>query len=169
MNYKLIIPAVAVTLGLGLTTTNIFAQETTDATNPMSILVQKIADKFSLNQEEVQAVFDEAHQEMHTQREAQYQSRLDQLVTDGKITADQKQLILDKHQEMESASQADFEAFKDVTPEERRAQMQAHHDEMQTWAEENGIDLQYLIPMGKGGHRGFGGPGFDQTEDVSES
>jgi hypothetical protein len=111
----------------------------------MSSLVQKIADKFGLNKDEVQAVFDEEHKEMEAKMEGKHEERLSQLVTDGKITEDQKALILQKHKELRESMLNDIEEMKDLSPEERRAEMQARHDELKAWADENDIDPKYLM------------------------
>jgi hypothetical protein len=45
-----------------------------------------------------------------------------------------------------------MENMKDLSPEERRAQMDKFKDEMEEWAKENGIDLTFIGGFGKGGH-----------------
>jgi hypothetical protein len=106
-------------------------------------LAQKIAQKFNLNQTDVQAVINENRQSRH-------QDRLDNLVTDGKITEAQKDLILNKMQEWHD-NKPDF-ANMDRT--ERQDAIQKHRDEMQTWAKDNGIDPSiFENSMGKHGNR----------------
>lgn len=139
----------------GFQATQAFAEDT-NAENP---LVRKLAGKFGLKQDEVQAVFDAVQTERMQQRETQYTTYLTKLVTDGKITEAQKQLLLEKRKEM-SADRPDKSAMQSMTPEERRAQMDAKKQEMDTWANENGIDTQYLMgPKGGGGHGRGGMPG----------
>lgn len=120
-------------------------------------VIQKIIDRFGLNQDEVQVVLDEAKEEHRAEMEQKKEEYLNQAVADGTITEEQKQLLQQKHEEM----QANREAWRNLSREERREQMQAHHEEMQSWAEENGIDLEELMPLkgrfgeGRGMHRGW--------------
>lgn len=133
----------------------------------MSSLVQKLADKFGLNKDEVQAVFDEERKEMESQMEGQYEERLSQLVRSGEITEEQKALIQEKHQEMKDSMKDEMEGMKDLTTEERKAQMQAKHDELESWAEEHGIDLKYLMfNVGMHKERGHGSMMFKSSDNT---
>lgn len=123
--------------------------------NPMSDLVQKLTDKFGLNREEVQSVFDEHHQEMMANMQAKEEERLNQLVTDKKITEQQKQLILQKKEELRTQHQNEMQNLKDKTVEERKAIMEQHRQELENWANQNGIDVQYLMGFKGFGHRGM--------------
>lgn len=105
-------------------------------------VVDKLVERFNLNEDEVAGVFDEARQErrqeMQEQRQEHMEERLDEAVGDGVITADQKQALLNKRAEMQ----------------EKREQLR---EEMRTWMDENGFDCETLAPycVGYGG-RGFG-------------
>lgn len=135
---------------------NVYAQGSGWGDGPNSSMAQKLADKFGLNKDEVQAVFDQTHSQMQAERESRQKARLSQLVTDGKITEAQKQLIIAKHEEMEATRETHRASMKDATPEQRKATMEAHRASMESWAKENGIDLQNLM-MGEGkGMRGRG-------------
>lgn len=157
MNKKslLMIAAVSVILGAGaLGVHSVSAQETTDAVfvkeNAMSDLVQKIATKFNLNESEVKAVFDEAHEERHAKMQAQYEAKLSEAVKVGKLTEAQKQLVLQKHAELQASRESRMEEMHNKTPEEMKETMKAEKAELEAWAKENGIDMQYLMG-GKGG------------------
>lgn len=169
MNKKQILSVAAVTvLGAGiLTASSAFAQNASSAEDPRNTLVQKIADKFKLDKNEVQAVFDEAHNERHTKMQAVYEQQLSQYVTDGKLTEEQKQLILEKHKEMRAEREANKDSMRNLSEEERRAKMEAKRAELEAWAKDNGIDIQYVMPkFGKGhgmGRHGFGGPQGSET------
>lgn len=130
----------------------------------MSDLVQKIAQKFGLPQADVQAVFDAERQEHMQQMQVQAEQRLTDLVTAGKITQAQKDLIVAKRKELEASRQQNFDAMKDKTQAERKAAMEAQRAELEAWAKTNGIDMQYLMfKHGKAGHRGgmgIHGPGM---------
>ena len=83
--------------------------------------------------------------EMQATRKAELEAKLTQAVTDGKITAAQKQLILAKHAEL----QAEHAADRDASREERAAE----RAELETWAKENGIDLtQFFAERGPQGN-----------------
>lgn len=128
-----------------------------DSTGSTS-LVDKIAQKFNLNKADVQAVFDENRAEHEADRQAKVETKLNQAVTDGKLTAEQKDKILAKRKELQDARQADMDAMKDKTPEERRAVHEAKRTELEQWAKDNNIPTEYLrFVAGHPGH-GPGGP-----------
>ena len=95
-------------------------------------IIQKLADRFGLNVEEVQDVFEEERAEHHAQMLDSFEDRLSQAVTDGKITEEQKQKILDKHEAM-----------------------QAYREELKTWAEEQGIEFPFMAMFGGHHHGGM--------------
>lgn len=152
---KVILPliTVAIIAGAGaLTVKTAYAQDLTQ----YPPIVQKIADKFGLNVTDVQAVFDQDREEHHAQMQAQYEERLNQAVTDGKITEEQKQLILSKQQELMQQHQQDMQDWQNLSVEERQQQRETHKQELQTWAQQNNIDLAYLFGL-MGPHRGMRG------------
>jgi len=149
----LLTTAVAAIIGATLlTSTQVFAQTTASTQSPMSSLVQKIADKFGLKKDDVQAVFDQSRQEMQAQRETLYEAELSTLVTNGKVTEAQKQLIIAKHKEL-------------VT--NRQLNKNAEQKSLADWAKQNGIDAQYLR-FGRHG-RGFEMNGDRTGQPVSSS
>ena len=134
----LIIPVVVLTLFTFSTlATNKISAEEESSTHP---IIQKLVDKFNLNQDEVEAVFEENRQERQTQRQADHQAKLDQAVEAGILTEDQKNTLLEKQSEF----QGERGQFKDLSQEERQKERQSRQDQMQSWAEENGIDLEAL-------------------------
>jgi len=129
------------------------AVEAQNDTAPFGDLAQKIATKFGVDQTEVVAVFEEHRQERQSQMQARFEERLNQYVTEGKLTQDQKALILAKHQELRSERLANQGNWQNLTPEERQSQMQAQHEEMETWANANGIDTSIFFGLGGNGQR----------------
>lgn len=129
----------------------------------ISSLVDKLASKFNLNKSEVQAVFDEDRSAREAERQQQVEERLTQAVTDGKITEEQKTKILAKLKEIKADMEANRDTMKDKTAEERKAEMDTKRTELETWANDNGIPVEYLrLGMGgPGGHGGPGGPGME--------
>lgn len=113
-------------------------------------VITKLAEKFNLDKSEVEQVFEENRVERRQQKQAQQQEMLEQAVKDGKITEEQKKMLTEKREELRTEMQ-------DLSWDERREQRSKHRQEMQDWAEENGIDLDALCQFGKGkGMRGFG-------------
>lgn len=120
-------------------------------------IIQNLAEKFGATPEEVQDVFKQTREE----RRARH---LEQLVEDGKITEDQKELIMKKQDELQA--KRDEIRNSQMTFDERRNAMQELHEEMQQWAEENGIDLPMSgrgrdmgnrgMRMGMGKEEGYG-------------
>lgn len=147
-------------LGTGvLTSTQVFAQTSND---PMSSIVQKIADKFGLNKSDVQSVFDQDRADKKIAMEARSEAQLDQDVKDGKITEAQKQLIISKRKELEATRQNQMKNMQGksqdeikATMEAKKATMEAERKSLEDWAKQNGIDVKYLM----GGFGMHGGPG----------
>lgn len=144
------VAAVSVLSGGLVVATTAFAQAATNGQNGVPSLVQEIAAKFHLNTSDVQAVFTQHRQEMMEKSEQNYESYLQNLVTTGKITDAQKQLILTKHNELLSQMKNNMSNMKSLTPAERRAQMQSTMQDLKSWATQNNIPLQYLRPFGPG-------------------
>lgn len=147
--------AVALLVGGGVYT----AQAASTQGTQVSSLVQKIAQKFGVPQADVQAVFDANKQEHMQHMQAQAEQRLTDLVTAGKITQAQKDLIVVKQKELQANHQANFEVMKGKTQAERKTAMDAQRTELEAWAKTNGIDLRYLMPFGGMGGRGLRGQG----------
>lgn len=141
--------AAIMTVGL-LGTTYAYAQ---GVPGDSSNLVQKIATKFGLKESDVQAVFDQNRAEHQAEREKQYEARLDQLVKDGKITTEQKTLILTKHKELETNRLANMEKMQSLSVSERKAAMETERAKLEDWAKTNNIDVKYVVGFGMGkGH-----------------
>ena len=125
-----------------------------------SSIVDKIATKFNLNKDDVQKVFDEDRSAHEAEHEAKSEEKLTQAVKDGKITEDQKIKIIAKLAEMKSGMETMKNSMKDKTSEERKTLMEQKHTDLEAWAKENNIPMEYLMVMHfKGGGPGPGGPG----------
>lgn len=162
MNKKTLMVAAAITtLGVGGAMGMqgvVNAATGTNPSSPRSGLVDKIASKFNLNKDDVQAVFDAQRTEMEAQRAQEVKDRIAQAVKDGKITQDQADKITAKFQEM----QANRDAMKDKTAAERKQAMQQNRDDMKQWAQDNGISLDTLRSILGKPH---GGPAPDETPE----
>jgi hypothetical protein len=123
-----------------------FAQTTID---PQTSIIQKIAQKFGLNEADVKAVFDEERIAHEKEMQAQSEEKLAQLVIEGKITEAQKKLIIAKQAELRKQREANRDAIKNLTPEERKTKMHEERTALESWAQENGLDIRYVfIGMG---------------------
>jgi len=158
--------AAAILLGTAGLATHALAATNSNSTSPIDSLVEKIATKFSLNKDEVQAVFDqdktERQAEMTTKMKARAEERLTQAVTDGKITQAQKDLITAKMSEVETKLK-DVEAITDK--EDQRAALDQLRADVSKWAADNNLDSRYVQFLGGpgmgGGRAHHGKPGFD--------
>ena len=137
MNKKILLSMLVLTtiVGIGFATAGqVKAQMNQTGLSPM---VKNLATRFNLNQTDVETFMNEQrdirHEEMQTSRE----DRLTTAVNDGKITEAQKALITNKFAEKES-------------------EREQNREDMQKWADDNGIDLQSL-QLGKGGHKAHDG------------
>jgi flagellar biosynthesis GTPase FlhF len=116
-------------------------------------IIQRIAEHFGLDQSEVAGVFQEYRAQRQTEMAAKFTENLDQLLAAGKITEAQKQAILAKHEELQN----NREDLINASPEDRRAAMQKNREQMQAWAQSQGLDLgQLRIGFGEMGPKGFG-------------
>jgi len=143
--------ALAITTAFAITGIGLSQAQAEDSTK--TNLVDKLASRFNLNKDEVQKVFDENHSEMRAQKEQDYLSRLNQAVTDGKLTTQQKDLLVAKHTELETF----MTSLQGKTATERRAAMDAQRTELEKWATDNSIPRDYLMMMG--GREGHGPEG----------
>ena len=155
MNKKIMLPvAVLLISGSALFGTSAYAQ---GIQNREGTMHQELAQKLGIDENKVQTAFDEIRREHQQEMQAQFTERLNQAVTDGRLTQDQKNLILQKHEELQTERQTEREQVQNMSREERREFMETRHEEMQAWGEANGIDLQYV--MGQVGERERG-PGM---------
>jgi len=78
-------------------------------------------------------------------RQTHLDTRLQALVTQGKITADQKKLIEDKFKSLFTQKQQLKTDWKNKTWEERKTAREKEMADLQSWAKENGIDLKLIF------------------------
>lgn len=155
MNKKLLLSLLAVgaiASGVLFKTSEALAD---DETKPFGDIVQRLSEKFGLEESEVQAVFDAVHDEHMQEMQIKFEERLSSLVSEGKLTEDQKNALIEKHKEMK----ANLPEPGEEPSEDMHEKMRSQHQEFKAWAEEQGIDLSLIGPMGftfksKGGHMG---------------
>jgi len=130
MRKAIIIPALALALvGGAVTVGSVSAQGEGRPFHQQ--MIERFADRFGLNQSEVEGFMMEMHDERQANRQANHQKHLDELVADGTLTEEQRQSLEAKYQEMTQ-------------------DREGHHQEMEDWAEEQGIDLSKVAGRGEG-------------------
>jgi len=140
-NRKIIIPAVvlgALVLGTVVYSANVLAANDSPGRNAEQS--QALADKLGIDQTKVEAAMNEIRAERQAARKTEVSSNLDKAVSDGVITAEQKQKILDKQAELQG-------------------QKGQKRTEMQQWYKDNGIDFDKIHQ-----YIGFGGNGQSNGE-----
>ena len=106
------------------------------------LLVERFAERFDLDPDEIMDFFDELKEERLADAEERFEDRLDELVEDGKISEDQKEAILDKKEEHKNFK----EELEDMTISEAREAIKDMHEELKDWAEENDLELKNFFP-----------------------
>lgn len=128
------------------------SQANAATSTPFSGLAQAIASKFGLDQSKVQDTITQFHKDNLSKRQImktqKVEDRLTKLVSDGKLTEAQKQLILAKLKEFQATRQS----LVGKTPAERKAQIETERKSLEDFAKQNNIDIKYL-------RGGFGGKG----------
>ena len=140
ISYKYIAPAIIVVSALGIAATASAA--TSGGSN--SSLAQEIAQKFHLNQADVQSVIDQHRDQKQQDHQQRYENRLSTAVSQNKLSASQKQAILDEHNKL-------INEIKSASGSNRRQVLQQVRQEAKDWASQNNIDVKWLLPV-----RGFG-------------
>ena len=144
MNKKVIIPAIV--LGLVATSAVVWKAGIASAhfggsnenKNKMS---EELATKLNIGTDQVSAAMDQIRTEHQVERKAEVSTKLDQAVTDGVITAEQKQKIEDKL--------ADNQANRGNA----QGQKGKNREVMEQWYKDNGIDFEKIHDyIGFGGH-----------------
>ena len=110
---------------------------------------EQLIERFNLDPGEVGEVIDETREERHQEMEVRFEEKLNEAVEEGKITEEQKELILEKKTEMTEKR----EELRNLPQEEKREAMIELRQEMKNWAEENDIDLRMLSGYGLKGYR----------------
>jgi len=134
-NKKAILPIAII--GIAIAGTTLWSTGVVKAQfgNNNETMAQELASKLDIDESKVSEAMEQIRIDHQEKRQAQISTNLDKAVTDGVITAEQKQKILDKHLQMK---------------QERGQKRQ----EMQQWEEENGIDMSKLREYGIGNGQG---------------
>lgn len=141
MKKKVIFPTM---LALAILTIGILATNVSAQNSQYPPVVQKIAQKFNLDVSEVQKVFDEDRDARRAEMYASFSDRLDELVLAGKITSSQKEVILEKHEQMRDK----MEALRDLSPDERREKKLSIHTDYKNWLSSQGLSAELVQHLG---------------------
>jgi coenzyme F420-reducing hydrogenase alpha subunit len=125
------------------------AQDSGGSSSGLNI-IQRLAQKFNLNEADVKAVFDEEMQEHHAQMKANLEEKLTQAVKDGKINETQKQAIITKFGEIK-VKKIEPGEFKELSKEEIQKMHEQRKTELENWAKENGLTVEALNELIGGG------------------
>jgi hypothetical protein len=106
--------------------------------------IQKLSERFGIEESDIEAVLEEVRQEHQAENQAWFAARLSAAVINGEITEEQKQLIIQKHEEIRARWQEERLHVEDLTPEERRQASQEKRQELAAWAKENGVEVTYF-------------------------
>ena len=120
----------------------------------------EIAERFDLDETEVQTYFTEKKAEHQAERAEKHAEHLASLVEDGTLTQEQADALSAKHAEMREAKEALKD--QDLTKEEMQEQMEASRADLKAWAEEQGINLDDIHPEKGEGHKKGHYGGFDK-------
>ncbi len=138
-----LIAGLALFLVMGTACTNeISADPLEDNENGQLSLLERIAERFDLDIDEVTDFIEELKEERRAGMEERFEERLDELVEDGKITVGQKEAILEKKEKMEAFR----EDLEDMKVSQAREAMKEMKEELKDWAEENDLELKYFFP-----------------------
>lgn len=152
INKKLIFPVAALAI-LSVAIIGAGNVSADDISKNRGDIAQKIAEKFDLNENEVQEVLDQVREERKSELQARHESRLNEAVENGEITEDQKNLIINKQKEIKENRSESKENYKDMSISERQNLFSEKKEELKAWAEQNDIDPKYLYAgLGHKGH-----------------
>ncbi len=152
LSKKKIVSSLAVVMMLGsLLSATIPAYAATNSTQSgglFSGLIQFIAQKFGLDQNQVksavQGYHDTQKQNMQANMQTREKKRLDDLVSQGKITSAQETAIIAELAALQSKYNP--ANFKDLTADQKKQKFQDEQNEIKAWAQAQGIDVKYVLP-----------------------
>jgi len=143
----LALAAIALLGAVGYGATVAVAQEVGDDAHPF---VQMLAERLGLDENEVEEALNEIKADKYAQMQERKEDRLLDAVEDGVITEEQRQALMEKHQEMWT---------------ERNREREEHREEMDAWFEGEDINHEELMEYmgGFGKHGGFHKQGWGKT------
>src|SRR5688572_9138741 len=140
MRKRIILPTLLLTGALAVGSLGV-ARAYAQGNGSYAPIVQKLAERFGLNVEDVADVFEEIKDERMSNMHADFTERLDDAVLEGKLTEEQKQKLLDHQEEMQDKMQE----WKDLDPKERHEKMKEFHGEFRKWLDEQDIEFPMMV------------------------
>lgn len=134
---RLIIPTIVITGALAVGTIGAFPVNAHGNGFKQGSLAQKISQRFNVSQDKVEEVLDEMRAEREAMRLMRFEERLDGYVSEGKLTSAQKDLLMDKREEM----MAKKDELANLSFDERRAKMEEYRKSIDAWLTQNGITV----------------------------
>ncbi|MCK5566584.1 MAG: hypothetical protein KAI62_01645 [Actinomycetia bacterium] len=128
-------------------TAEIGAQPDEETDSGYPLLVERFAERFDLDPDEIMEFLKELKEERIASTEEKFEEKLDELVEDGKITEEQKKAILEKKEELAAFK----EELEGMTIAEACEAIKDMREELKDWAEENDLQLKNFFPK-KGAH-----------------
>ncbi|MDD3480713.1 MAG: hypothetical protein PHW75_00585 [Patescibacteria group bacterium] len=145
---KISLVALGLALGLGATAVSYAnAADTTSETLPP--IVSDLTEKFNLNQDEVGTYLAEVRAEHQAERETALTTSLDTALADGKITKEQYDAILERHEEIKATREPMYQ---------NRGKVKGRTDGLRAYLEDEGIDTS-ILPVREGFGQRNGGNG----------
>jgi hypothetical protein len=144
MNKKIFLPVI---FALAILTVGTLATTASAEDVLYPPIVERLAERFGLNEDEVRGVFEEVHDEKTAEMYASFVERLDDLVAEGVLSREQKDALVSKHEEMQA--KMDDLRTQNISKEEKRQKIKALRSELWDWAQEQGIDLSAVRPLGQ--------------------
>lgn len=147
---KYVLPAIMLTILGGSMIAVRPAQAFFGSDNGQDTMVKELATQLGVSEDKVKSAMDTIHQKHEQEREQKMQEKLDSLVSQGKITAEQKTAFVAKLAEHKKQ----MDAIRDdssLTDEQRREKMKTLHDELKQWLTDQGLS-DIGIMGGKFGH-----------------
>ncbi|MEM6997377.1 MAG: hypothetical protein AAF413_00535 [Patescibacteria group bacterium] len=161
---KMLLAAAVATVGVaGLAGVNAVSANSDGET-----LADRLAARFNVSSSEVQEVLDEHRAERKADRQERKSQHLESLVQEGVITQEQLEALETKISELRDAK--DELKNSDLSREEIRDELEQMREDFETWAEDQGIDLDEIKPERSGRKGGkFGHKHTDRSDNADDS
>ena len=147
----IVIPVFAIGLMAVLVLANVQSVSASNSSRKKGDFAQVLAEKFNLDQEEVEQTLQEFHHDKYGENEQRrrdhFEDRLEQAVIEGKLTEAQSYAILEKFEEMHNRLEELYD--QDLSEDEMHELKADIHEEMQAWSEDQGVDFEMFLRTGQ--------------------
>jgi len=110
-------------------------------------MMDMLAQKFNLDESEIEDFMEkyreDSREDKQTKMKIKLKKKLQNQVKKGNLSYNQKNLILEKREEMEKKINQDLKNWS-KDRKKRREQIEEYREEMRKWAEENNIEFDLL-------------------------